>query len=65
MLDARQYSAQCIYVPPGVGLLRLLVPGVAVGVFVDHCCVVDWGEFTRGFISPMGELFREDEQVEF
>ena len=46
-------------VPLGVGVLRLIVPGMAVGVFIDCHCVGD------GVISAMGELLSEDEGLEF
>jgi len=49
----------------GAGLLRLLVPGVAVGEFIDRSCVVDRVEVTYWVICAMGELFSEDEGVEF
>jgi len=34
-------------VPPGAGVLRLLVTSVAVGVFIDRRCVADGVEATR------------------
>jgi len=46
-------------------VLRKLVPGVAVGVFIDRGCVADGVEVTRRVISAMRELFSEDEEVEF
>jgi hypothetical protein len=49
----------------GGGVLQLLVPGVAVGVTIDHRCVVDGVEVTRCVISAMREFFSEDEGVEF
>jgi len=42
-LDTTRHSE----VLPGAGVLRLLVPGVAVGVFVDCRCVADGEEVTR------------------
>jgi hypothetical protein len=33
--------------PLGAGVLRLLVPGMAVGVFIDRRCVVDGVEATH------------------
>jgi hypothetical protein len=36
-----------IEVPPGARVLRLLVTGIAVGVFIDRCCVADGVELTR------------------
>jgi hypothetical protein len=47
------------------GVLRLLVPGVAVGVIIDRGCVADGVEVTRCMISATRELFSEDEGVEF
>ena len=34
-------------VPLGAGVLRLLEPGVAVGVIIDPRCVVDGAQVTR------------------
>jgi len=36
-----------VAVPPGAGVLRLLVTGVAVGVFIHRRCVADVVEVTR------------------
>jgi len=36
-----------VEVPPGAGVLRLLVPGMAVGVLIDRRCVADGVEVTR------------------
>jgi len=36
-----------VEVPPGAGVLRLLVPGMAVGVFIDCHCVADGVEVTH------------------
>jgi len=52
-------------IPLGAGVLRLLVPGVAVGVIIDRHCVADGVEVTRLVISSTRELFSEDEGVEF
>jgi hypothetical protein len=65
MPDAGLDTTRRVVVPHGAGVLRLLVPGVAVGVFVDRCCAADGVEATRRLISAMRELFREDEGVEF
>jgi len=46
-------------VPLGAGVLRLLGPGVAVGVIIDRGSVADW------VLSATRELFCEDEGVEF
>ena len=51
MLDAgldtmRRVGSLC-EVPPDAGVLRLLVPGMAVGVFIDCRCVADKVEATR------------------
>ena len=51
MLDARldttrPFESVCD-VPPGAGVLRVLVSGMAVGVTIDCCCVVDWVTVTR------------------
>jgi hypothetical protein len=47
MPDAGLVTTRRIEVPPGTGVLRLLVPGVAAGVFVDRRCVADGVEVTR------------------
>jgi hypothetical protein len=49
----------------GAGVLRLLVPGVAVGVIIDSRCVADGVEVMRCVISATRELFSDDEGVEF
>jgi hypothetical protein len=41
------HTTRCVEVPPGAGLLRLHVTGVAVGVFIDCHCVADGVEVTR------------------
>jgi hypothetical protein len=41
MLNAELQTNQCVEVPPGAGVLQLLVTGVAVGEFIDSHCVVD------------------------
>ena len=47
MPDARQDTTRSVEVPPGAVVLRLLVPRVAVGIFVDRRCVADGVEVTR------------------
>jgi len=47
MPDAGLDTTRRVEVPPGAGLLRLLVPGVAVGVFVDCRCLAYGVEVTR------------------
>jgi len=54
-----------IEVPPDAGVLRLLVTGVAVGVFIDRRCVADGVEVMCWVISAIRELFSEDEGMEF
>jgi hypothetical protein len=44
--DAGQDTTPCVDVPLGAGVLQLLVPSVAVGVFIDCRCVADWVEVT-------------------
>ena len=46
MPNAGRDTTRCVEVPPGAGVLRLLVTGVAVGVFIDRRCVVDGVEVT-------------------
>ena len=47
MPDAGLDTMRRVEVPPRAGVLRLLVPVVAVGVFVDRRCVADGVEVTR------------------
>jgi len=46
-LDTTRRLESVCKVPPGAGVLRLLVTGVAVGVFIDHRCLVDGEEAMR------------------
>jgi hypothetical protein len=64
-LDTTRRVESVCMVPLGAGVLRLLVPGVAVGVIIDSRCVADGVEVTRCVISATRELFSEDEGVEF
>jgi len=63
MPDAGLDTTRCVdsvrVVPLGGGVLRLLVPAVAVGVIMDHHWVAD------RVTSATRELFSEDEGVEF
>jgi hypothetical protein len=60
---SRRVQTVCM-VQLGAGLLRLLVPGVAVGVIIDRHCVPDVGKASHCAISSTRELFSEDEGVE-
>jgi len=46
-LDTKRRVESVCMVPLGAGVLRLLVPGVAVGVCIDRRCVVDGVEATH------------------
>jgi hypothetical protein len=46
MLNAGLDIMRRVAVPPGTGVLRLLVTGIAVGVFIDGRCVADGVEVT-------------------
>jgi hypothetical protein len=46
-LDTTRHVESSNVIPLGAGVLRLLVPGVAVGVIIDHRCVADGVEVTR------------------
>jgi len=46
MPDGGLDTMRRVEVPPGDGVLRLLVTGVAVGVFIDRRCVPDGVEVT-------------------
>jgi len=65
MADAGLNTTRRVEVPPGAGALQLLLPGVAVGVFIDCHCEPDGVEVTHWLISPTRELFSEDDGVEF
>jgi len=47
MPNAGLDTTRRVAVPPGAGVLRLLVTGMAVGVFIERQCVVDGVEVTR------------------
>jgi len=47
MPNAGLDTTRRIAVPPGAGVLRLLVTGVAVGVFIDRRCAADGVEVTH------------------
>jgi len=68
MLVAGLDTSRCVEsvheVPPGAGMLRLLVPGVAIGVLIESHCVLHAVEVTCSVISATHELFSEDEGVE-
>jgi len=63
--DTTQHIESVCEVPPGGGVLPLLVPSVAVGVLIDCHRVADGVKVTHRVISAMRELFSEDEGVEF
>jgi len=54
-----------VEVPPGAGLLWLLVPSVAVGEFIDRCCLANGVLVMCCVISATRELFSKDVGVEF
>ena len=58
-LNTRGRVESVCEVPLGAGVVRLRVPGVAVGVIIDGRCVMD------RVISAMREFFSKDEGVEF
>jgi hypothetical protein len=47
MLNAGLDTTRRIEVPPGAGVLPLLVTSVVVGVYIDRRCVADGVEVTR------------------
>jgi hypothetical protein len=47
MPDAGLDTTRHVEVPPGAGVLRLLVPGVGDGVCIDRRCVADGLEVTH------------------
>jgi hypothetical protein len=46
-LDTTRHVESVCEVPPGAGVLRLLVAGMAVGVNIDRRCVADVVTVTR------------------
>ena len=46
MPNAERNTMRCVEVPHSAGVLRLLVPVVAVEVFINHRCVADGVEVT-------------------
>jgi hypothetical protein len=46
-LDTTRRVESVCDVPPGTGVLRLLVPGMVVGVIIDRRCVADGVTVTR------------------
>jgi len=46
-LDTTRRIVSDCEVPPDAGVLRLRVPGVAVRVIIDRCCVAPWVEVMR------------------
>jgi len=58
-LDTTRRVESVCEVPLGAGVLRLLVPSVAVGVIIDRRCLAD------RVISATRELFSAEEGVEF
>jgi hypothetical protein len=69
MPNAKLDTTQCVEsvceVPPGAGVLRLLVPGMAVGIFIARRRVAEGVTVMRWVISATPELFSEDEGVQF
>ena len=63
-LDTTRYVESACQVPQGAGVLRLLAPGMAVGIIIDRHCVADGITVTRWVISAKPELFSDDEGVE-
>jgi hypothetical protein len=47
MPNAGLDTTRRVEVPPGAGVLRMLVTGVAVAVFIDRHCVADGVELTH------------------
>jgi len=46
-LDTARRGESVFVIPLDAGVLRLLVPGVVVGVIIDRHCVADGVEVTR------------------
>jgi len=64
-LDTTRPIESVCEVPPGAGVLWLLVPSMAGVVIIDRRCVAKGVEVTHWVISGTPELFREVEGVEF
>jgi len=65
MPDVGLDTTRRIEVPPAAGVLWLLVPGVAVGVCIDRCIVVDGVDVKPESIAARREVFSNDDRVEF
>jgi hypothetical protein len=69
MVDAEQDATQRVesvsMILLGAGVLLLLVPGMAVGVIIDHRCVADRVEVMLWRIFATRELFSENEGMVF
>ena len=65
ILDTTWHVNSTCDIPPGAGVLRLLVPSVVVGECIDHRCVLDGMEVKCWVISAVPKLFSKDEGVEF
>jgi len=61
-LDTMRRVESVCEVPPGAGVLQLLIPGKAVGVIINCRCVADGVTVT---LSATPQLFSVDEEVEF
>jgi hypothetical protein len=64
-LDTTRYVETVCMVPLGARVLLLLVPGVTVGVIIDHRCGSDRVKVMHCVISAKRELFSEGDGVEF
>jgi hypothetical protein len=64
-LDTTRHVESVCMVLVGGGVLRLLVPSVAVGVMIDRRCEGNGVEVRHCVISGTRQLFSEDEGVEF
>jgi len=64
-LDTTRHVESVCEVSLGAAVLRLLLLGMVVGVYINRRCGADGVEVTRWVMSAMRELFREDEGVQF
>jgi hypothetical protein len=64
-LDTKQRLESVCKVPPGARMLRLLVPGMVVGVLIDRRCVADGVTVPNLVIFATQESFSEAEGLEF
>jgi hypothetical protein len=64
MPDAGLNTMRQVEVPLGAGVRRLLIPSMAIGVFIDRRCAEDGVEVQCRVISATLEVLSDNEGVE-